>query len=101
MDGRAETDYILAEKFPALMRIVSFSKHIRIDRKGYYNALEAAGKDGLDITVGLKWFLQTLIAAMHESQWVVESVVMTARFWQQHNFSTIKDVFEWNGKKQN
>ncbi len=82
--GRAVTDYILVEKYPALMRIVSFSKHTSIDRKGYYNALEAAGKNGLDITLWLKWFLQTLIAAMHESQWVVERVVMKANFWQKH-----------------
>jgi len=31
-----------------------------------------------------KWFLQTLIAAMHESQWVVDRVVMKACFWQKH-----------------
>lgn len=82
--GRAVTDFILAEKYPKLMRIVSFSKHISIDRKGYYDALEVAGKNGLDITLWLKWFLKTLIAAMHESQWVVERVVMKAEFWRKH-----------------
>ena len=82
--GRAVTDFILTEKYPTLMRIVSFSKHISIDRKGYYNALEASGKNGLDITLWLKWFLRMLITAMHESQWVVERVIVKACFWQKH-----------------
>ncbi len=83
--GRAVTDYLLAGAYPATMQLVSFSKHISMDRKGYYQVLETAGKKDLDITNWLKWFLQTLEAAMHESQWVVERVVMKANFWQQHN----------------
>ncbi len=81
--GRAVTDFQLAGSYPAVMQIVSFSKHISIDRKSYYSVLEAAGKKGLDITDWLKWFLQTLSAAMRESQWVVERVVMKANFWEQ------------------
>ena len=82
--GRAITDFILAQQFPKLMAVVSFSKHINLDRKGYYNALEVAGKNGLDITLWLKWFLQTLAAAMHDSQWIVERVAIKALFWQKH-----------------
>ena len=87
--GRAVTDYLLAGAYPAAMQLVSFSKHISMDRKGYYQVLEAAGKNGLDITSWLKWFLKTLEAAMHESQWVVERVVMKANFWQQHNKTSL------------
>lgn len=82
--GRAITDYILAVKYPALMQVVSFSKHFSLDKKGYYASLEEAGKQGLDITVWLKWFLQTIIAAMKESQWIVDRVVKKAQFWQLH-----------------
>lgn len=82
--GRAITDYIMAVKYPALMQVVSFSKHISKDRKGYYAALEEAGKKGLNITTWLKWFLQTIIAAMQESQWIVDRVVQKALFWQLH-----------------
>jgi len=82
--GRAITDYQLAGNYPAVMQLVSFSKHISIDRKNYYNILESAGKDGLDITNWLKWFLQILEVAMGESQWVIERVVMKAGFWKQH-----------------
>lgn len=82
--GRAVTDYLLARSYPTLMELVSFSKHISLDRKRYYSVLEAAGQNGMDITSWLKWFLQTLEAAMRESQWIIERVVLKARFWQQH-----------------
>lgn len=82
--GRAVTDYQLAGTYPTAMQLVSFSKHISMDRKGYYHVLEAAGKNGLAITSWLKWFLQTLEAAMHDSQWVVERVVQKTHFWQRH-----------------
>ncbi len=82
--GRAVTDYLLARNYPLLMELVSFSKYISLDRKGYYNVLEAAGKSRMDITPWLKWFLKTFEAALQESQWIVERVVNKAKFWQLH-----------------
>ena len=82
--GRAVTDYLLARSYPSLMELVSFSKYISLDRKGYYSVLEAAGKNGMDITPWLEWFLQTFEVALQESQWIVERVVTKARFWQQN-----------------
>ncbi|HDK43255.1 MAG TPA: Fic family protein [Desulfobacteraceae bacterium] len=82
--GRAVTDHLLARSYPSLMELVSFSKYISLDRKGYYRVLEAAGKNGMNITPWLKWFLQTFEAALQESQWIVERVVTKARFWQKN-----------------
>lgn len=82
--GRAVTDYLLARSYPSLMELVSFSKYISLDRKGYYSILEAAGKDGMNITPWLEWFLQTFEAALHESHSIVERVVTKAKFWQQN-----------------
>ncbi len=82
--GRAVTDYIMSVNFPFLMQIISFSKHFNLDRKGYYKILEESGRQGLDITGWLSWFLQTTIAAMQEAHWLVDRVVVKARFWQQH-----------------
>jgi len=87
--GRAVTDYQLAGNYPAVMQLVSFSKHISMDIKSYYRVLEAAGRNGLDITNWLKWFLQTLEAAMRESQWVVERVVLKAKFWEQQKSTSL------------
>ncbi len=82
--GRAVTDYIMSINHPSLMQVISFSKHFNLDRKGYYSVLEKAGKQGLNITDWLKWFLQTTISSMREAQWIVDRVVMKAQFWQLH-----------------
>lgn len=82
--SRAVTDYLLAKNFPWLMQIISFSKHISLDKTGYYLVLEEAGKNGLDITGWLKWFLQTLTTAMQNSHWIIERVIQKTIFWNKH-----------------
>ncbi len=82
--GRAITDYQLARSYPMLTKVVSFSKQISLDKKGYYKTLESAGKGGMDITLWLTWFLGTFGSALQESRWIVDQVVMKARFWQFH-----------------
>jgi Fic family protein len=82
--GRAITDYIMSLNYPSLMQLISFSKHFSLDRKGYYTVLEKAGQHDLNITAWLKWFSQTIIAAMQEARWIVDRVVMKANFWQLH-----------------
>ncbi len=82
--GKAVTDYIMFSHYPSLMQILSFSKHFSLDRKGYYATLEAAGKQSLDITNWLSWFLVTTISAIKEAQWIIDRVVLKAQFWQLH-----------------
>jgi len=82
--GRAIIDRQLTGSYPAVMQLASFSKQISLDRKGYYRVLETAGKNDLDITAWLQWFLQTLKAAINESEWLIEKVVLKAAFWQYH-----------------
>lgn len=82
--ARAVTDYLLARCYPSLMELVSFSKYISQDRKGYYRILDVAGKNGMDITTWLLWFLRTFKAALQKSQWIIERVAAKAKFWQQH-----------------
>ena len=92
--GRAVADYLLSRSYSSLMELVSFSKYISLNRKGYYSVLEAAGKNGMDITPWLKWFLQIFEAALQESQWIVERVVTKAKFWQQHG------IVSFNARQQ-
>lgn len=82
--GRAIIDSIMAVHYPGLMQLISFSKQFSRDRKGYYAALEQAGKGGMDITGWLTWFLQAAITAMQEAQWVVDTVVQKTSFWEMH-----------------
>ncbi|MGD9950162.1 MAG: Fic family protein [Desulfobulbus sp.] len=89
--GRAIIDYIMAAQYPRLMQLVSFSKQFSHDRKGYYAALEKAGKGGMDITAWLRWFLQATISAMHEAQWIVDTVVQKTSFWQMHQATVLNE----------
>lgn len=89
--GRAIIDYIMAAHYPRLMQLVSFSKQFSHDRKGYYAALEEAGKGGMDITAWLRWFLQATISAMQEAQWVVDTVVQKTSFWQKHHETVLNE----------
>jgi Fic family protein len=89
--ARALTDYILSGYYPKMMQIVSFSKQISLDKKGYYHTLEEAGKGGLDITAWLLWFLDTLTNAMHESNWIVDRIMKKVLFWQKHKDTSFND----------
>lgn len=82
--GRAITDSLLARSFPLLMQVISFSKQVSLDKKDYYRLLEEAGQGGLDLTDWLLWFVQTLITALHKSQWIIEQVVNKTHFWHRH-----------------
>lgn len=89
--ARALTDYILSGNYPHMMQIVSFSKHISLDKKGYYHTLEEAGKGCLDITAWLFWFLDTLANAMHESNWIIDRIMQKVLFWQKHEYAPFND----------
>ena len=92
--ARALSDYILSGQHPHLMQIVSFSKQISQDRKGYYHILEKAGKGGVDITPWLTWFLDTLTNAMHESNWIIARITTKVLFWHKY-----KDI-QFNSRQQ-
>ncbi|MCK5718117.1 MAG: Fic family protein [Thiomargarita sp.] len=87
--SRAVTDYVLTKHFPLLMHYISLSKQVSLDRKGYYLVLEASGKQGLDITPWLVWFLQTLTAAINTSHWCIDQVLYKTQFWHQHRHTPI------------
>ena len=74
--GRAITDFIMSINYPSLMQVISLSKHFSRDKKGYYKVLEQAGKQNLNITAWLKWFLRTTILAMQDAQWIVDRVIL-------------------------
>jgi Fic family protein len=89
--ARALTDYILTGNYLHMMQIVSFSKQISLDKKGYYHTLEQAGKSGLDITAWLFWFLNTFANAMNESNWVIDQIMKKVLFWQKHKDTPLND----------
>ncbi|MBU1709534.1 MAG: Fic family protein [Proteobacteria bacterium] len=89
--GRAITDYLLSMDFPLPIQVISFSRHVRLDQKGYYHILEETGKQGLDINGWLLWFFKTLSAAIDESRWIIDQVVQKAAFWNLYGEAGIND----------
>ena len=80
--ARAIADMALARSEKSPRRFYSMSAQIRVERKGYYNILEATQKDGLDITPWLEWFLSCLGRAFDGADDILSSVLAKARFWK-------------------
>jgi Fic family protein len=81
---RTITDMLLAKADGMPHRFYSMSAEILRERKGYYVALEKTTTGGMDITLWLEWFLQTLRSAILRAETTVQRVVKKSLFWQQH-----------------
>jgi hypothetical protein len=55
---------------------------IQRERKAYYDILERAQKQSLDVTEWLAWFLETLHRAVDQAQHTLDAVLAKTRFWQ-------------------
>jgi Fic family protein len=79
--ARAIADMALARSEESPRRFYSMSAQIRVERKGYYDILEATQKGDLDITAWLQWFLACLDRAFNGAEITLASVLRKARFW--------------------
>ena len=82
--ARAIADMALARSEQSPRRFYSMSAQIRVERKAYYDILEATQKGGLDVTVWIEWFLGCLDRAFGGAEIVLASVLTKARFWERH-----------------
>ena len=80
--ARAIADMALARSEQSPQRFYSMSAQIQLERKAYYDALEAAQKGDLDITAWLEWFLACLDRAFGRADGVLSNVLAKSRFWQ-------------------
>jgi Fic family protein len=80
--ARAIADMALARSEQSPQRFYSMSAQIRIERKAYYDMLEATQKGDLDITLWLVWFLSCLDRAFDGAATVLANVFAKSRFWQ-------------------
>lgn len=83
--ARAIADMALARSENSPQRFYSMSAQIRIERKAYYDMLEATQKGSLDITAWLEWFLDCLGRAFDGAETILGSVLRKARFWEAHH----------------
>lgn len=80
--ARAIADLALARAEGTAQRFYSMSAQIRVERKAYYDMLEATQKGGLDITSWLLWFISCLDRAFDGAETILASVMRKARFWE-------------------
>lgn len=89
--ARAVSDFLMSKSSPPLMQLISFSKHVSLNKKEYYHKLENAGKGTTEITEWLIWFLETLTEAIKDSRWVIDQAIKKARFWEKNRDTLIND----------
>jgi Fic family protein len=82
--ARAIADMALARSENSPQRFYSMSGQIRVERKAYYDVLEATQKGNLDITDWLEWFLGCLGRAIDGAETILATVLKKARFWETH-----------------
>jgi Fic family protein len=89
--ARSIADMALARSEGSPQRFYSMSAQIRIERKAYYDTLEATQKGVMDVTPWLSWFLACLGRAFEGAEATLASVMAKARFWDQHRDAPFND----------
>lgn len=83
--ARAIADMALARSENSPQRFYSMSAQMRMERKAYYDALEATQKGSLDVTAWLEWFLGCLSRAFDGAETILGGVLTKAHFWETHD----------------
>jgi Fic family protein len=83
--ARSLTDMIFAKAENSSNRFFSLSSQIMIQRKEYYNILEATQKGKLDITNWIIWFLDCLDRAIKNSDNILFDVLKKTKIWQKYS----------------
>ena len=86
---RAITELLLCRADRSGQRFYSMSAAILNRRKYYYRQLEASQKGSLDVTDWLKWFLATLLEALHQAEETMSHVFAKAKFWRHHDSTPV------------
>ncbi|MBE0487137.1 Fic family protein [Marinobacter sp.] len=88
--GRAIADVAVSQMLeqPLMMSLATvLSKH----RKVYYQQLNTASKETLDVTPWVNWFGERVVEALDGSIQVIQYVVKKARFWDSLNNRNLND----------
>jgi Fic family protein len=89
--ARAIADMSLARSEGSSQRFYSMSAQIRLERKAYYDVLEATQKADLDITPWLEWFLGCLDRAFDGAEKTLAVIFQKADFWKKHAAAKINE----------
>ena len=82
--ARALTEYLLARQERSALRFYSLSAQIQRDKAAYYDELEHAQRNSLDVTRWVSWFLTLHSRALDSAAKSLEAILKKARFWRDH-----------------
>lgn len=82
--ARALSDLLLARSDKSPRRFYSLSNQIEKDKKEYYRHLEMAQRGTLDITYWIQWYLECLEKSLHESEVLLQKILVRSQFWLLH-----------------
>lgn len=89
--ARTIADMQLARSDGSGQRFYSMSNQILAERKQYYAILEKEQRGSGDISEWLEWFLSCLHNALLQSEDILRSVLVKARFWELHKQTNLND----------
>ena len=89
--ARAITDMLLARSDNTSQRFYSVSNQILEERKVYYDILEKTQRGDGDITNWLLWFLSCIERALINTEKILESTIVKAKFWEQHSQTSLNN----------
>lgn len=89
--ARAITDMLLARSDNTSQRFYSMSNQILEERKAYYDILEKTQRGDGDITNWLLWFFLCLERAIANTEKILESTLVKAKFWEMHSQTSLND----------
>ena len=87
--ARALTEWLLARAEKSSLRFYSLSAQIQREKDAYYDELEHAQRNGLDVTRWVKWFVGCHRRTVESAEERLKAILDKAAFWQMH----AKDVF--------
>jgi Uncharacterized conserved protein len=89
--ARTIADMLLARSDNTSQRFYSMSNQILEERKAYYDILEKTQRGDGDITNWLLWFLSCLERAIANTEQILESTIVKAKFWEKHSQTPLND----------
>ena len=82
--ARALTEYMLARGEQSSMRFYSLSSQIQKEKSAYYDELEHAQRNTLDVTRWVKWFVGCHSRAVAAAESQLAGILSKAEFWRLH-----------------
>lgn len=82
--GRAIVDKLLCEADSSTFRYYSFSSIVLKHTKEYYNELNNASLNSLEITRWMNWMMNILIKAIEHSEIILQKVDFRRQFWEKN-----------------